>query len=147
MDDFFFAVMSGLMAEAIAMRDQAVFDLEHFGWLVNYEKSTMTPSTLLRWVGMLIDSVAMRFFVPPDKVTQMEGQIKTFVEEGDMTGLRELAEIAGKLSATGVAIIPARRMLRELFKFIRPSAWEKKWEATMAKTEGMRSSIRFWMHT
>ena len=144
LDDFLFAVQ-GTYDDACAVRDQAVADLEGLGWLVNYEKSILTPDKIIKWVGVVIDSRLMRFFVPPEKVVNLEEQMRQFVVEGDETGCRELAVAAGKLSSMGVALIPVRMMLRELFKFIKPSAWEKEWEAVFPKTEEMKSSMKFWM--
>ena len=67
LDDFMFGC-EGTCAEAQKMADQAVADLEWYGFMVNYEKSTLTPTRLLKWLGVLIDSTCMRFFVPPEKV-------------------------------------------------------------------------------
>ena len=58
----------------------------------------------MKWLGVLIDSILMRLFMPGEKVVKLEEKIKEFVETGSMTAFRELAEIAGTLLSMGVAI-------------------------------------------
>ena len=51
LDDFMFSC-EGSFEEAVTMLDQAVADLEWYGFMVNYEKSTLTPTRLLKWIGI-----------------------------------------------------------------------------------------------
>ena len=142
LDDFMFAV-KGDFELALQIMRQAIHDLEELGWLVNYEKSILWPTKVMKWIGIVIDSRLMRLFVSPEKV--LEGIMKAFVEENDDTGMRELAGIAGQLSAMGVALIPMRMALRELFALIKPAEWEEKWEARFPKREEMKQHMLFWM--
>ena len=135
----------GTFEEACGVARQAVKDIENLGWLINFEKSCLTPAKRMKWLGVLIDSILMRLFMPGEKVVKLEEKIKEFVETGSMTAFRELAEIAGTLLSMGVAIIPVRMILQELFKLTRPSEWEAGWETTMPKMEEMTSSMKFWI--
>jgi hypothetical protein len=89
----------------------------------------------------------MRFFVTPEKVEKLEKKMEDFVGDPSMAVMRELAESAGTLLSMGVAIIPVRMTLTEIFKFIRPAQHDEGYDARLPKTEEMLGFMRFWMDT
>ncbi|KAK6044816.1 reverse transcriptase [Cooperia oncophora] len=48
----------------------AITLFEKLGFLINYEKSQLTPSQSMEFLGITIDTVQYRFLVPPQKVSR-----------------------------------------------------------------------------
>ena len=55
-------------------------DLQAGGWLVNFEKSNLTPSQTGKWLGILIDTRAAIFSVPVEKVDKLKKNIKSILK-------------------------------------------------------------------
>ena len=51
--------------ESVAMR--ILEDLKNGGWLVNFEKSSLTPTQIGKWLGIIINTRTMTFYVPKDR--------------------------------------------------------------------------------
>ena len=119
LDDFLFAAPT--YEQACELRDVVVHDLQRWGWFINFEKSQLNPAQCVRWIGVVIDTVTMRFYMPGDKIEKLEGALRVFVADPTICTYRDLARIAGKVISMGVAILPARMMSREFFTLIRPS--------------------------
>jgi hypothetical protein len=142
LDDFLFAAPT--YEQACEMRDAVVTDLQLWGWFVNFEKSQLNPAQCVRWIGVVIDTVSMRFYIPSDKVEKLEDAIRAFVAGPAMCTYRDLARIAGKVISMGVAILPARMMSREFFTLIRPSKhdWD---ERILDDVSGVLRVMTWWL--
>ena len=128
------------------MREQANGDLEELGFLLNFVKSILTPTQLLKWLGVLINSVTIRLHAMPEKVVAMEADMVQLVETRDAeVDMRNLANHAGRMLSMGVALIPVRMTLQAIFKHIRPSRYKAGWEAQVPKQQGMIDFMQFWM--
>lgn len=145
LDDYAFA--DPVSAESVGcMRDQAIRDLEEMGFLLNFVKSILTPTQLLKWLGVLINSVTMRLHAMPKNVVAMEADMVQFVETRDVeVAMRNLTSHAGRMLSMGVALIPVRMTLQAIFKHIRPSRYTAGWEALVPKQQGMLNFMQFWM--
>ena len=133
LDDFLFSVR-GTFAEACAVRDAVIADMERLGFSVSWLKSCLMPSHILRFLGFVIDSVRMCFYVPGDKVEEMERLAAQFLAHPTDATFRQLAKLAGKLISTQMAVAPARLFTRETYRCIRP---EGDWDATAQLSKGM----------
>ena len=131
LDDYAFA--DPVSAESAGRtRDQAIRDLEELGFLLNFVKSILTPTQLLKWLGVLINSysVTMRLHAMPEKVVAMEADMVQFVGPRDEeVAIMNLASHAGRMLPMGVALIPVRMTLQAIFKHTRPSRYKAGWEA------------------
>ena len=54
----------------------AVSLLESLGFLINYEKSNLTPSQQIVFLGMLVDSASMQFILPQQKAVQIQKECR-----------------------------------------------------------------------
>ena len=50
-------------------------DIESAGYLINYEKSELTPKQIGIWLGVPINWVRTMFFVPPDKIKKLKERL------------------------------------------------------------------------
>ena len=46
-------------------------DLKNCGFTINYKKSMLEPSKVGRWLGFQIDTAAMKYFVPQEKIESL----------------------------------------------------------------------------
>jgi hypothetical protein len=130
-DDVLVSV-TGSYEQACAVRDEMLADLERLGIQVNWKKSVLTPSKCVRFLGMLVDSAAYRFFVPPDKVEKLRDLINDMVGSG-AAAVRALASVTGKIMSMQIAVPAVRMMTAECYKLIRPDGdWDRSIKLTDA---------------
>ncbi|XP_068742268.1 uncharacterized protein [Montipora capricornis] len=76
--------------------------LESLGFLVNIEKSHVTLTTRITYLGFEIDSVAMKLFLPISKISRIIQSCKNLLQNSNPT-IREIAHVAGFI----VSALPA----------------------------------------
>ena len=84
-------------------------DLKRAGFSINWEKSSFSPRQKGEWLGTIIDTRAMTFSVPAEKIAKLKQDITTILGRQTCT-TKDLARIAGKLSAMHLAIGPLVRL-------------------------------------
>ena len=77
--------------------------LETAGWKINYEKSSLEPSTNQKYLGFFADTVKMKYFADQNKLLKIQALIENCLEKEVLTK-KELAEIIGKIGSQRVAI-------------------------------------------
>ena len=75
----------------------------HAGYFVNINKSVLEPHTLVRHLGIMVDSVVKKFFVPQDRVDEIVSIIERMLVEGFCT-LRMLEKCVGKCRSMAIAV-------------------------------------------
>ena len=115
-DDFLFVAKSE--KEAWVMLHQVLRDLEWLGLAPSYKK-TIVPTKRLKFLGVLIDSDLLRFFVTGEKCEKLK-ELARAVQAMDVASMRELASVAGKVISMSIAIPAARLLTRECYNLIRP---------------------------
>lgn len=136
LDDLMFAV-SGSYEEACRVRDAVLADLEALGALINWRKSVLNPGKCLRFLGMLVDSLSYRFFVPASKVQRLKELVSELmardkVGEYPEATFRELASVVGKIMSMQVAVPAVRMLTHEAYRLIRP---EGEWDDSVVLTK------------
>jgi hypothetical protein len=130
-DDLLFSV-SGSYEETCRVRDEVCADLKRMGVLVNWKKSILTPCKCLRFLGMLVDSAAYRFFVPDDEIEKLKVLVQEMVGRPEAT-LRQIASIVGKIMSMMVAVPAVRMLTREVYALVRPEGeWDNSTKLTAA---------------
>ena len=143
LDDFLFAVDSSKSREEAQLEVMEVLDdMERLGLQINWGKSVLTVSKCLLFLGMLVDSLAYRFFVPAKKVEKLRALVEEMVRgggDGRASGVvveatfRLLAKAVGKVVSMQIAVPAVRMMTSELYSFIRPEGdWDKSVPLTQA---------------
>ena len=75
----------------------------HVGYFLNINKSVLDPHTLVRHLGIMVDSVDKKFFVPQDRVDELVTTIEQILKEGSCT-LRLLEKCVGKCQSMAIAV-------------------------------------------
>ena len=87
--------------------------LQNLGFIINFEKSVLTPSPVLEFLGFLINSNTMRFYLPQAKVTKVLTLCKSLREENP-TSLHLLSQFQGFLESCRPAVWVAPLHFRDL---------------------------------
>lgn len=91
----------------------ALWLLEHLGFLINWEKSNLSPTQKLEFLGMLLDSVQMTVSLPEKKTQSIQSDCRDMLRKG-VTSVRNLAKLIGKLTSSVLAVSPAPLNYRRL---------------------------------
>ena len=87
--------------------------MESLGFVTNLEKSQAIATQKMEFLGFIIDSVAMTFRLPKEKVKEIRQKCRCALQEPMLT-IRELAHLIGILAATRLAVTPAPLHYRSL---------------------------------
>lgn len=82
-----------------------IFLLENLGFLLS-AKSMPVPSQEMEFLGMIVDSVAMRLRVPGEKIKKIRQEAKKRLSSTEASA-REVSRIIGKMTAMLQGISPA----------------------------------------
>ena len=105
-------LMSQRIEELLFSRDTVIFLLIHLGFVINLKESMLNPVQKIEFLGLEIDSVAMKLSLPQRKVEEIV-QMSQNALNNKIT-LRELTQLIGKLTSTVQAILPAKLQIRFL---------------------------------
>jgi len=136
-DDFIFAATSAEECERI--RDVVLQDLVWLGLATSYGKSMAKASQRVMFLGLLVDSVAMRYFLPGERLDKLEAAVKKMAVMEDEPSMRELASIAGKVVSLAAAVPAVRLLTRECYELIRPT--QGGWESKVPITEELKAEL------
>ena len=117
-DDF---LITGSSVEECARHThQVVTLLQALGWSINYKKSHLEPSQIREYLGFIIDSTgsAVHLKVPAPKVHSIRHDIARLQRKAHAgtVSARALASLLGRLVATMRAVLPAKLLLRNLYR-------------------------------
>ena len=142
LDDFMFAVDgSKSLAEAKAVRDAVLADIEAVGGQINWKKSILKACKCLQFLGMLVDSLSYCFYVPQKKVMKLKALVNRMVatnsaEELPETTFRKLASVLGKTISMQIAVPSLAMMTFECFALLRPEGeWDNSTKLTKVVVE------------
>ena len=80
--------------------------LEQLGFTINLPKSALELTSQIVYLGLLIDSMAMKLHLPEEKVQQITNNCSQVLSK-EVTTAQVLASLIGKLSAARPAVLPA----------------------------------------
>ena len=63
--------MSQTIEDLEMARDTSIFLFQQLGFVINLNKSVLTPTQLVEFLGLMIDTVAMSLSLPEEKVVNL----------------------------------------------------------------------------
>ena len=87
--------------------------LQVLGFRINREKSGLTPTRLIQYLGLVVDSTQMTISLPEDKLKGIVQSCNLASKRSKIT-IRDLARLIGKMTATMMAVLPAPLCYRNL---------------------------------
>ncbi|XP_044146965.1 uncharacterized protein LOC122935270 [Bufo gargarizans] len=87
--------------------------LTGLGFLINYDKSVLTPARIMEFLGFSVDSVTETLSLPTTKIKEIRKELRRTLDMPRIS-LRHLARIIGLLSSSIQAVFPAPLHYRAL---------------------------------
>jgi len=84
---------------------------DKLGLTINTDKSCLTPTQKIKYLGFVLDSVSMNIMPTEEKVKKIQGLCGKYIEK-ELISIRELAEITGTL----VAVCPGNEYGEVFYK-------------------------------
>ena len=106
-------IMGKVKKELESLSQEIILLLQLLGFRINFEKSHLTPTQTIKYLGFWIDSTKMIISLPEDKVRGIIQACQTAVLKQKLS-VRDLARLLGRMSATAMAVLPAPICYRSL---------------------------------
>jgi len=87
--------------------------LQGLGFMINFLKSVLVPSTKMEFLGFVVDSITLSLALPRDKIKNVRKECQTLLDSLLVT-VRQLAKLLGHLTSTIQAVFPGPVHLRHL---------------------------------
>jgi len=120
--------------------------LESLGWTINYQKSELTPTRAIVYLGFTINSQEMCLYVPSAKVKDIKRDIALCLDaigESSLT-LRQLAGVLGKITATSGAISTTKLLTRQLLREKNQLLHRHGWDHFIQISSSAQQELRSW---
>ena len=132
--------------EKCLLHDKLVRDqLSDLGFVVNVEKSSSIPLQRIVYLGLIIDSVKFKIFLPEEKVIKIKQQIQNILST-PLIKIREVASLIGHIVHAFYAVIPAplhyRSLERDKIYALREN--DDNFEAYMSLSGESLSELQWW---
>ena len=93
--------------EKLIARDTVVFSLQQLGFVLNLQKSVLTPTQRMQFLGAAVDSLIMTLSLSENKASKVQKQCQELLQKTQVLIL-ELTKLIGLLSSTIQAVLPAQ---------------------------------------
>lgn len=141
LDDFLQMVSAG---DPIQQRELLLTTLRSLGLHVNIEKSVLTPTQRLVYLGMeLCTEGRPTFSVPRAKIKAIRHEISRLLRETRPFPVRRLARVAGMCVSTLRAVLPGRMLLRNCYRQIALAGLNL--GRTIELSTGARQDLEWWL--
>lgn len=138
-------VMSSSRAEALKATATLLHLLYGLGFIVNLEKSQLSPRQEIAFLGFEIDSCRMVLRVSADRVRKLRHSCQVLLA-AQTTTLRELSSVIGQMVSCWPGLLPAPLHLRNL-------EWQKndvlrrrlEWDAPVHLSRDARDDLQWWI--
>ena len=87
--------------------------LQGLGFLINYLKSVLVPSTKMEFLGFVVDFLTLSLALPRDKIRNVRKECQALLNLPLVT-VRQLAKLLGHLTSTIQAVFPGPLHFRHL---------------------------------
>ena len=101
------------MEQILMSSDTVILLLQHFDFILNLEKSILSPVQEIEFLGVTINSLKMCLSLTQEKVLKIQSQCQDVHAKGQVT-VHELTKLLGLLAPTIQAVLPAQMNFRYL---------------------------------
>ena len=128
----------------IAHRDCLLQLMSRLGWFINYEKSSLVPSTVKEFIGYVLETdnedSCVWIKIPNERISKLCKDINRALNKGQITA-RALARIAGQCISMAKAVLPAKLLLRNIYRLLRTRST---WQDILVLDEPTVSDLHWW---
>ena len=87
--------------------------LQGLGFMINYVKPVLVPSTKMEFLGFVVDFITLSLALPRDKIRNVRKECQTLLDSQLVT-VRQLARLLGHLTSTIQTVFPGLLHFRHL---------------------------------
>jgi len=118
--------------------------LESLGFTVNQEKSNLTPTQKIQFLGFLVDSMSMKFFLPEEKAQGISHMCQNLLQQHRVT-IRQLSQLLGRMTAAAPAVLSAPLRYRQLQQLrIRAFRRFESFDTLVTLDQGAIQDLQWW---
>ena len=119
--------------------------LEALGFVLNMKKSVVVPSQRMEFLGVVVDSQAMTFSLPEDKIANIFLKCSEMLKMEEVS-VRQLSKLTGVLVSSALAVLPGPLHYRQL-QMVQARALMKglSYESMVMLSADAKREIRWWM--
>jgi hypothetical protein len=123
--------------------DLVVSTLEDLGIKINYDKSVLTSSQTLHYLGYTIDTSGKWPVIKADKlrVSRIKRNIRKLLHQGQASA-RVIAKVAGLCVSVAWAVTPGKLFLRHIYRLL---ACRTHWNDILYLNEQCICELRWWL--
>ena len=142
-DDFLFMIK---MFQLTDHRDFALQTLQELGWSINFDKSCLVESESCEFIGFWVHSNGPSgpwLQVTQKKMHKLRRHLAVAIKAYDVQA-RFLAKIGGECIAMMKAVLPAKLLLRNLYRNL---AAKQTWDSRVVIEESCREDLKWWFNS
>ncbi|XP_077257548.1 uncharacterized protein LOC143894793 [Temnothorax americanus] len=119
--------------------------LEYLGFIINYKKSSLEPSQITEFLGIMYNSVMMTLELPEDKKQKILDLLKKFVP-GKTVSLRQWSSFVGSINACCPAVKYGRLYTKgfERVRYLGLLKNDNNYDAKICLPENLEPDFRWW---
>ncbi len=125
--------------------------LQLAGWKIQWKKTVLTPSTSLLHLGFITDSVAMRYFITPEKWNGVRLSLSALLDAaaaGRSAPAKEVAAVLGRLNSLhrshgSVVRVLSRALQHQLGLVVAQEGWSGSFRLSSASKSELELLLRW----
>ena len=129
----------------VEQRDRTLVLLASLGLFVNWEKSSLEPCTEKEFIGYNVstdnDDSCVWVRIPRSRISKVVKDIKRVLGKGRINA-RGLARIAGQCVSMAKAVLPAKLLLRNVYRLL---STRSSWQDSLILDEPTVSDLKWWV--
>ena len=119
--------------------------LDGLGFIVNMEKSVITPSQQIEFLGLQVYRITMCLSLPGHKIKAIRGEASQLLRPGSLSA-RRLAQFIRKLNAAFQAVFPAPLFYRHLQRDLQSALLRgnQNYETLLLLSQESQEAVQWW---
>lgn len=133
--------------QALQHRDRTLQLLQELGWLVNWDKSVLTPAKKLTYLGVHIDTEEMTFSLPTEKLSKLANSVAEMLDlhRKHQLTVRLASKVLGSMTAAAAGIELARLHERPLLQEVQVAlSAGAHWDDPIRLSPSTREACNWW---
>ena len=132
--------------EMVSQVEEILHFFQLLGFVINQEKSVLSPSHTIQFLGFIVDSALMVISLPQKKVVDITKACQAALLQGTLS-VRDLSRLIGQMSATMRAVLLAPLCYRNLQRIKNQElSRSHSFEAMVTLDDSAKEELLRWVH-
>ena len=122
-----------------------IYLLKCLGFIINEKKSITTPTQVIEFLGLTVDSVSMELKLPSEKMKKIHAEARKLADL-ETIDTRSLSCLLGKMNATSCVVPPAPLFTRHLQMNLSRAleANSQNYDSLLTLSQESKEELRWW---